>query len=108
MMALLCYPDPESSELKNFLDISQRDLTADVANREILGTNLIYNNNKFLFIGIRINQFFQRTFLLTLNLGKMGFIDKSILDILIAQLTQMEAAYREQNSYYGEVFEFGV
>jgi len=36
MMALLCYPDPENSDLKNFLDVNQRDLVADIANKEIL------------------------------------------------------------------------
>jgi hypothetical protein len=38
----------------------------------------------------------------------MGFLDKSILDILIAHLTQVEERFREQNSHYGEVFEFRV
>jgi len=76
MMALLCYPDPENSDLKNFLDVNQRDLVADIANKEIL--------------------------------RKMGFIDKSILDILIGQITVTEQAYREHNSHYGDVFEFKV
>jgi len=76
MMALLCYPEPEKSELRNFLDINQRDLVADIANKEIL--------------------------------RKMGFIDKSILDILIGQITVTEQAYRENNSHYGDVFEFKV
>jgi len=38
----------------------------------------------------------------------MGFIDKSILDILIGQITVTEQAYREHNSHYGDVFEFKV
>ena len=38
-MALLCYPEPEKSELKNFLSLEQRDLTADFANKEILSTS---------------------------------------------------------------------
>lgn len=76
MMALLCYPEPEKSELKTFLSFEQRDLTADIINKKIL--------------------------------DKMGFIDKSILDILIAQLTQTEEAYRENSSHSGEVFRFQV
>lgn len=36
MMALLCYPEPEKSDLKNFLGDEQRDLTADIVNKEIL------------------------------------------------------------------------
>ena len=38
----------------------------------------------------------------------MGFIDRSILEILIAQLTIVEEKYRDNNSQYGEVFEFRV
>lgn len=76
VMALLCYPEPEKSEVGHFLDVNQRDLVADIANKEIL--------------------------------KKMGFIDKSILDILIAQVTTTEEVYRQNNSYYGEIFEFRV
>jgi len=43
-----------------------------------------------------------------LLIEKMGFIDKSILDILIAQVTTTEEVYRQNNSYYGEIFEFRV
>mgnify|MGYP003580645976 CR=1 FL=1 len=50
MMALLCYPDPENSELRNFLDINQRDLVADIANKEILSNHFfvkeVYLNHK--------------------------------------------------------------
>ena len=36
ILALFCYPDPETSELKHLLSFGQRDLTADLVNREIL------------------------------------------------------------------------
>ena len=39
-MGLLCYPEPENSNLKGFLKASHRDLTADIVNREILGKNI--------------------------------------------------------------------
>jgi len=35
-MALLCYPEPEKSDVGHFLDVNQRDLVADIANKEIL------------------------------------------------------------------------
>lgn len=76
IMALLCYPEPEKSELAYLLSQEHRDMTADIVNREIL--------------------------------KKMGFIDRSILEILIAQLTIVEEKYRDNNSQYGEVFEFRV
>jgi hypothetical protein len=40
--------------------------------------------------------------------GEMGFIKKSILDILIAQLIQIEERFREEKLLYGELFEFRV
>jgi len=39
-MALLCYPEPEKSELAYLLSQEHRDMTADIVNREIL--SIIY------------------------------------------------------------------
>jgi len=75
-MALLCYPDPENSDLKHLVDESHRELTADIVNQEVL--------------------------------SKMGFLNKSILDLLIAHLTVMEETFLEENDNYGEIFEFKV
>jgi len=76
LIALICYPDPENSELKGLLMFSQRDLTADIINKEML--------------------------------RKLSLLDKSILEIMISHLTNMEERFREQNSFYGEIFEFKV
>ena len=40
-MALICYPDPENSNLKSLLSFNQRDLTADIINNEILSIKII-------------------------------------------------------------------
>lgn len=39
---------------------------------------------------------------------RMGIYEQSILDILMGHLSHMQERIREQNSHYGEVFEFKV
>ena len=39
-MALLCYPDPEESDLKHLLREDHRDMTADIVNKEMLGIKI--------------------------------------------------------------------
>jgi len=41
-------------------------------------------------------------------LKKLNLMDKSILELMVGHLSQMEEKFREQNSFYGEIFEFKV
>ena len=88
-MALLCYIEPEISKLKNYLTNGQRDLTADIVNKCILG-NIV----KFI--------------LFLINIDQMGLLDKSVLEVLLSHLTQIYERFQELDLHFGESFEFKV
>ena len=68
----------------------QRDLVADLVHKYILSL--------IVFV-----KYYIKYFLETLN-----FSNKSILELMICQLMQMEEEFKETNSFYGSIFEFKV